>query len=468
MNNAGDVQQLARQIQGGQRAAAADALASIVAAGPELGDSWLQVANMALAIGELSLAESAARSYLAIDKGSIQRLVQCAGVIAETGRLDKALKLVRPRLKRKPDDAALNHFCGTVYQQLGDMALAARHLRTALKSANLSGATWLTLAAQHRFRDGDALLQEMLRLEDAFGRTDAHNQLQYRYALGKALLDLAQYDRAFDAFAAGAALATDASHYNAAGEAQRIDATIAADAASEPGPLPDGDDGRAIFLVGLPRSGTTLLQRILAAHRDVVDGGEFAGMGVASMDFLRRGERGTAALSDVATTYAHLRAERFGRKGMIVDKSINNSYYVGLIARAFPAAPIILLERDALDVAWSCFRTCFNRSMPWSWSLQDIAAHIRAEQRLVAHWKSVFAERVICVRYEDIVRRPQQVLPPLFARCGLEFNDNVYNFHRRRGAVTTASVAQVNQPLNDGSVGAARAVAHRMVGLDLL
>lgn len=446
-------------------------MADIVAAGAGLGERWLPFANAALSIGELSLAEAAARSYLALDKGNTQRLVQCAGIIAETGRLEKALKLVRPRLKRSPDDPALNHFCGTVCQQLGDMALAAKHLRVALKCANLSGATWLTLAAQHKFKDGDALLQTLLQLEDAFTRTDAFNRVQYHYAVGKALLDLGQYDRAFDAFAQGAALAPEAKHYNAAGEALRVDATIAADVAhtrsTMAAPAREATDGRAIFLVGLPRSGTTLLQRILAAHRDVAGGGEFAGMGVASMDLLRRGEHSAAALAEVGANYAHLQKERFGSKGLIVDKSINNSYYVGIIARVFPTAPIILLQRDALDVAWSCFRTCFNRGMHWSWALHDIAAHIRAEQRLLEHWKSAYAERVICVRYEDIVRRPEQVLPDLFDRCGLEFSSNVYNFYQRKGAVTTASVAQVNQPLNDNSVASAQLVAHRMAGLGL-
>ena len=422
MSSAADVQQLVKQIQGGHRAAAAGAMADIVAAGADLGERWLPFANAALSIGELSLAEAAARSYLALDKGNTQRLVQCAGIIAETGRLEKALKLVRPRLKRSPDDPALNHFCGTVCQQLGDMPQAAKYLRAALKSANLSGVTWLTLAAQHQFKDGDALLRKLLQLENAFGHTDAFNQVQYQYAVGKALLDLGQYDRAFDAFATGAALAQDARHYDAAGETERVDAVIAANSSGVGTEPVCGDGGRAIFVVGLPRSGTTLLQRILCAHEDVVDGGEFASMGVASMDLRRQGDASATALSEIRTIYAHLLKERFGSKGLIVDKSINNSYYIGIIARVFPSAPIILLQRNALDVAWSCFRTCFNKGLPWSWSLSNIATHIRAEQRLAAHWKSVLAERAICVQYEDFVRRPEQVLPDLFDRCGLEFN----------------------------------------------
>jgi len=441
-------------------------LATLVADSAPLGDLWLRAANAALTIGELSLAESAARNFLAVNKGQIQRLVQCAGVIAETGKLEKALKLVRPQLRRSPDDPALNHLSGTIYQQLGDMRLAAKHLRIALKGANLSGITWLTLAAQHKFKAGDALLHNLQQLDAAFARTVPTNQLQYQFAIGKALLDLRQYEQAFDAFAKGAELAPDANSYSAAAESLRVDAVIAA---HPPGSLsesaPSDASGQAIFLVGLPRSGTTLLQRILCAHNEVTDGGEFSGMGVATMDSRRRGDTGADALADVRATYAHLSQERFGAKGRIVDKSINNNYYVGTIASAFPTAPIIILERNVRDVAWSCFRTCFSKGMHWSWRLPDIASHIQAELRLIEHWKKVLPERVRVVQYEQLVRHPDLLLPSLFAHCRLEFNSNVYNFYQRKSAVTTASVAQVNQPLNAHSIDSSRFVAHRMAAL---
>jgi hypothetical protein len=84
------------------------------------------------------------------------------------------------------------------------------------------------------------------------------------------------------------------------------------------------------------------------------------------------------------------------------------------------------------------------------------------------HWKSALRDRIIVVEYERLVRNPEQVLPDVFARCGLEFSDNVYNFYQRKGPVTTASVAQVNRPLNDRSVDSSRVVAHRMGALDLV
>jgi tetratricopeptide (TPR) repeat protein len=379
------------------------------------------------------------------------------------------MKLVRPLLKKNPADASLNHFSGTVCQQLGDTQQAAKYLRTALQSAELSGVTWLTLAAQHTFTERDSLFERLRKLGDDFSKTNPLNQLQYHFAYGKALLDQREYDAAFDEYARGARLAPDRETYSASREALLVDSVISRYRRAESPGDASTDNGRAIFLLGLPRSGTTLLQRILSTNRKVVDGGEFAGIGVATMDFRRELDAGGSGIpGDVAASYLHLAKERFGTKGMIVDKSNNNLYYADIIADVFPGAPIILLERNALDVAWSCFRTCFNKGMPWSWALPDIAAHIRAMRHLADHWKSVMPERLVVVQYEAMVSDPERVLPDLFARCGLDFSEHVYNFYQRKGPVTTASVAQVSRPLNAHSIGSAQHVAHRMTALGSL
>jgi hypothetical protein len=106
--------------------------------------------------------------------------------------------------------------------------------------------------------------------------------------------------------------------------------------------------------------------------------------------------------------------------------------------------------------------------MHWSWALPDIATHIRAERRLMEHWKEVMPERLIVVQYEALVRDPEQLLPDLFARCGLDFNKHVYNFYQRKSPVMTSSVAQVKKPLNADSVGSAQQVIHRLTALGSL
>jgi len=475
VSNLGPVKDTLRHIQSGHREKAVTGIASIVQSGTDLGDLWLHLAHGALSLGELTLADSAARQFLAVDKSSEPRILQYAGVLAEAGRFEKALKTIRPRLKRNPSDVSLNHLLGTIYQQLGEIAHAAKHLRMALKGAQLSGVTWLTLAAQHKFKEDDVLFERLLGLEDAFATTDPFNQVQYHYAIGKALLDTRQYAAAFDAFAKGASLCAESSQYNAENETRRVDAIIAgnsADALTAAATAKSGSS-RTLFVVGLPRTGTTLLQRILSAHKGVCGGGEFSGMGVATMDWRRQSidnlaslgqqqDKGAAALAEIAQIYTHLADERYGSRGLIVDKSIANTQQVGLIARAFPDAPILVTERDILDVAWSCFRTCFNKGLAWSWSLENIAAHFKAEGKLLSHWKKVLGDRLIIVKYEELVSDSERVLPQLLESCGLEFDKNIYRFHQKKNPVTTSSVAQVNRPLNERAIGSARHVAEQM------
>jgi thioredoxin-like negative regulator of GroEL len=475
LSDASLVKLLLTQIKSGDREAAAASINELTSSSFDIGDLWITAARAAVTIGELTLAEICADKFLQIDTLDTQRALHTAGLLADAGRFDMALELIEPRLQQRPDDPSLNHLCGTVYQQLGQRQRAEQHLLCTLKTAALAGMTWLTLAAQHKFDDGDPLLRRLMSLKSAFSDTDPTNRMHYQYAVGKALLDRGDYEEAFDAFALGASLAPGATHYDPAKERRAIEAIIATNdkrtLAATARINSVGD--RNVFVIGPPRSGTTLLQRILTAHRDVAGGGEFSGIGVATMNLRREGLCSAAALSqfddagagkleDVGRSYTHLAIERFGVPHNIVDKSINNARFVGMIAKVFPEAPIIVLERDINDVAWSCFRTCFSQGQHWSWSLENIASHLKAELRLIDHWRDVLPGRLIDVRYENLVNNPEQELPALLRACGLPADDQVINFHRQEGAVTTASVAQVDQPLNTRSVGAAVHVAHRM------
>lgn len=475
MNDAAQAQTVFRLIQSGNRESAVEAIRKLTEVNAKLADQWLRISQAALSLGELSLASSCARRFLSVNRKQPQRALVTAGILAEAGRFDQALKTIRPFLKKDPHDPSINHLCGTIYQQLGETHLASKHLRATLRAANLAGPTWLTLAAQHRFTEDDPLLRQLLELEEPMAASEDPNRLQYQYALGKALLDVEEYDRAFDAFLRGAALAPAAGQYDPERESRRIDAVLAENDVSAVAAAcgPEHDDGRAIFVIAPPRSGTTLLQRILTAHKAVTGGGEFSSMGVAAMDLRRRAldscarlsasaDAGKAELGIVAKVYSHLLSERFGSRGTIVDKSINNTNYVGLIANAFPQAPIIVIERDIHDVAWSCFRTCFSKGMTWSWSLANIATHLRAERRLISHWQDTLADRITLVSYEKLVSEPDEELPRILKGCNLEPDANIINFHEGKIPVTTSSVVQVNKPLSTKAIGTSENVRHRM------
>jgi hypothetical protein len=212
---------------------------------------------------------------------------------------------------------------------------------------------------------------------------------------------------------------------------------------------------RTIFATGLPRSGTTLIEQVLTAHSAVADGAEIgtlevfaAQVGGASYPALTRCIETGGAAPTVRMWHRWL-DERFGATGRAVDKSVDVSRYLGLVAALLPEAPLIWITRDPLDRAWSCFRTNFNGgSIPWSYDL-------RLEDQLLAQWQEILGERLLVVPYEALVADPQAWIRRLLAHCGLAEEPAAFAPHENRRPVATASMVQVRRPINQGAVGAA-------------
>ena len=208
--------------------------------------------------------------------------------------------------------------------------------------------------------------------------------------------------------------------------------------------------------------GTTLVEQILASHSAVNDGGELnivqhlavaaGGNGGDTVDrYLASGGTPDA----LGALYLHLLDERFGSTGRIVDKTIDASRFMGLIATALPDAPLIWMRRDPLDNAWSCFRTFFIGGVAWSFDFADMAHHFRLEDQLMTFWKAMLGERLLVVPFGDLVEEPASWTSRLLAHCGLEEEAAVYAPHLTERRVATASSLQVRRPINRDGIGVA-------------
>ena len=164
----------------------------------------------------------------------------------------------------------------------------------------------------------------------------------------------------------------------------------------------------------------------------------------------------------IGNTYLDMLTARFGPDGRIVDKSLNTAPMTGLIRHVLPDAPIIWIRRTPEDAALSCFRTWFSQGMEWTWSLTDIAAKFRAEDRLYHHWADLHREAILTVEYEVLVAEPAAQIARMLAHCKLDPHPGLEAFHHTRRAVTTASRAQVRQALHAGSIGSARHYRQQM------
>ncbi|PTQ63761.1 tetratricopeptide repeat protein [Sphingomonas sp. PP-CE-3G-477] len=457
------------------RPAAVDAANRLVASNAMLGDQWQAIARFAVRVAEWPLAIDAMRRFVARKPGDLDRTLQLADIFASAGRLDDAIALIAPLAQRAPGDARLHHLLGTAYIQVGNVASGLDHLNAAARIWPASGMTWLAIASAQRYASGSTAFAALLTADRDTARAAPTARAAYLYAMGKAWEDLGEYDRAFDAFDMGATLIRGERPWDADGDeaaalalVKELDRSWLDEAA-----LPDLGPTGPIFVTGLPRSGTTLLDQILASHSVVSSGGELnllevatgdAGGSVASM--VRRHFETTldaeTAWGPIGLLYRHLVEQRGAPSARFVDKSLDTSRYAGLIRLAMPDARLIWIRRDPLDAAWSCFRTYFSQGLGWTFGLDTIARHFAAEDVLFEHWSGALGSRLLVVPYEELVQDIGEWVPRIARHAGLAFEPAMLDFHRLKRSVTTASVAQVRQPLYQRAVGGSAPYAARL------
>jgi len=299
----------------------------------------------------------------------------------------------------------------------------------------------------------------------AEGGLDVDAELHLRHALAKELEDLGRYDESFQHLLAGRSRKRNSSRYTFARDAELFEAVTRA----TPEPLPlaaQTTDDAPIFVVGMPRTGTTLLERMLASHSQVTSVGESQNFAVL---FKRATGTRTPTVLDPQTlaraagvdhaklgrAYLEHTAPR-GARGRFVDKMPLNFFYLGQIARALPAARMVVLRRHPLDTVVASFRQLFATTMPYyeyAYDLADTARYWLAFDALIAHWKRVLPGRLVEVQYESLVLEPETSLRAVLEHCGIQWEASCLEFERNREAVATASAVQVRQPIYASSVG---------------
>jgi tetratricopeptide (TPR) repeat protein len=424
---------------------------------------WFSIAHVLVRIGELELAISAAERGVEECGGSDEARFQLAHILSIVGRQVDAIEIVSKISAGKLNSVELDHFLGTCALETGDFDLARSALERVVALWRGSGVTWLSIAALPAVNDA-ALLDELNAARSDIEATTPDSQARWHYAKGTVLDRLGQCDEAFAAFAAGAELVRADRPYDA--DADRQEAMMLAaefDRAAIDriaGKVGVGTN-RPILVTGLPRSGTTLVEQILASHSNVAGGGELPfgsilarEVGGKTLSKLQSFVSGQGA-DRLAQLYLHLGNQRFGEGRRFVDKSLAVSRELGVLACTLPQARIVWLRRDPLDCAWSCFRTFFSQGVEWSWSLNDIALHFQAEDMLHSHWAEVLGDRILTLSYEELAADPANQTRRILDHVELDAEPATERGHRSRRAVTTASLAQVRQPIYRSSIGAA-------------
>jgi tetratricopeptide (TPR) repeat protein len=409
-------------------AEAVEALRRAVALAP--GDEAL-VARLASLQNRLGDAEEATKSLeegLRQRPDSVRLMVDLAVSRFEGGRMEEAETLCREILDRQPD-------CAAAYAILGRMAPE---------------------------RIDDREIAEITRLIAA-PDTSEDDRAQLLFILGEVRDARGDYAGAFDCFARGNARRRASTRFDIAAETsrfERIERTFSADGI---GSGRGGSDSTLpIFVIGMPRSGTSLIEQVLSSHSQVHGAGEVGDM-PSIVDAIDRQEEGgfpeaVAGLSpERLTRYGESYARRLRLYDAdalrITDKSVDNFLYLGLIRMILPGARIVHCRRDPAATCFSCFRQDFAQGLPYTSDLGDLGAYYRLYRDLMNHWSTVLGPEILhVVDYETFVTEPERETRRLLEHCGLAWEGACLAFHRNPRAVRTSSAVQVRRPVHSTAV----------------
>ncbi len=456
------LEQITQLVQARDLDKAAAALAKLLQKKGKAGLDWRQAANLASTLGDQDLVLTAVQKWCDDAPADPQRQVAVINALGAVARHRDAALAAR-KLQEHPQAAAEGFYLEGYYQaRFGrtDRALALQ--RKALELFPQHAPAWEQIALLGGYQDITADIAEMERLVASL---DAPQQrVPFYYALGRAYDRAGDYATAFARIQAGAQLRQQLSPFELQPQLdyyERLAASFSAERMQR-FTNPAGGSG-AVFVLSAPRSGTTLVEQILATAQGVTATGEHMLMRVASLplasmeppDMQRAEQFARRDWQQMAQAYLGRVRRRFNVDRHFTDKSLLNHNYAGLTAVLLPEARFIWLKRDPRDVAWSCFRSRISANR-WAQKLEDCLRYIEGLERLCTHWLDVLGDRVMVLEYEQLVTDPEATSAALFTHLGLQRPERWHEFHSSSSPVATASLAQVRQPLSPAAVGSWR------------
>lgn len=285
------------------------------------------------------------------------------------------------------------------------------------------------------------------------------------YALAKELEDIGEYKQSFSILQQGASLMRKSISYNEIAELSAIKDIISSTSTWAAEPIETSQKDGPIFIVGMPRTGTTLVERILLQHDNVYPLGEFSLfpqlLSVMANEHLQRNRSSTNNLHDAALQldfaelgrrYMEAAIEVSGGNTQVIDKLPVNFLYCGFIKKAIPNARIIHLSRNTMDSCYAIYKTLFINAYSFSYDFNELANYYAIYQKVMAHWHKTIPGQILDIKYEALVSTPTETATRLCEWCGLTFKSELLDFHKAAVTSTTASAAQIRRPIYTSSV----------------
>ena len=424
---------------------------------PSLTEAWFRAGALVYTLGHRDEAIGCFRRAAANGgKTSFGRLGKARALLIED-RNEEAEQVLRQTLAVDPGNAMAHDLLGNLLSEYGRFVEARECFQRAIAIAPLLAGSYYDLVRCRRVTsDDDGLLQRMQAALATPG-LEAPQRLRLHLAIGKAADDLGDYALAMQHFDAADDVRRSSASFDSATFSIEIDRLIARCTPELIAQAPELGSFHAtpVLIIGMPRSGTTLVEQIVSMHPEVGAGGELNFWNERGAEWHGSGPAGneTPFLARAAADYLGVLRAMAPMAARVTDKMPFNFLWAGLIHLAFPRAIIIHCRRAAVDTALSIHQTHFHPGLAFPTGGAELVAYFHSYQRLVDHWRSVLpADRFIEVDYEDLTRAPEPVIREIIAACGLAWHDACLRPESNPRAVKTPSKWQTRQPIYSSSV----------------
>jgi tetratricopeptide (TPR) repeat protein len=503
--------EVTRLIQTGDLKSAESLCNQLTSDFPQFYPGWHSASFIALCRGQIASASEMIQRALTNSPSDPRYLLQHARCLSAQRRLAESLASASAAEKGAARDPQLLDAIGSFYSSVGEHRRASEAYSQAIRLDPSRALYRFNRATVRRFlgeieaaeEDYDSVIalrptdyeaysnrselrkqtrernhiEAMERLV-ARGIPDWRGEVQLRYALAKEYEDLEQYPLSWSHLERGARLRRDHLQYDIRYDADTVDWIIKAFPSAPAEPVRGCPSPEPIFIVGMPRSGTTLVERILGSHSEVHAAGELNHFAAAMVSAVlsgsggRRLQRPQLVAASRELDFAALGVDYLERtrpataeRSRFTDKMPLNYLYCGLIRRALPNARIVHVTRHPMASCYAMFKTLFKDGYPFSYDLGEIAQYYAGYRRLMHHWRKSMPGVIYDISYERLVRDHEGECRRLLAACGLEWQDSCLEFHRNPTSTTTASASQVRRPLYDSSLGLWRHYGQQLQGL---
>lgn len=422
-------------------------------------DAHLNLGTLLQLRGEFAASETALRRAVKRDPRNPEALVNLGLTLAMRRSLSDAKECFEKAMRLKPRNASALCALGWLASIDGRFDAAEKLFREAIEIDPRKSAAWAWLSTLRRMTAADTDWLEGVE-EILAGGVPPAEESRLRFAMGKYFDDLGNYPRAFEQYKRGNDLYKRiVTPFDRASRTQFVDDMIRVYSRQrlEHPAAGVSESVKPVLVTGMMRSGTSLVEQIIASHPDAAGAGEldyWTDVGRRYAQIVRSQAPDVTLASTLANSYLRVLERHSQDARRVVDKSTFNSDYLGLVHLALPKARIIYLRRDPVDTCLSCYFQDFANAANFTWDLSDLAHYYREHYRLASHWRAVLPPNAFLeVPYAELVADPEAWSRRIIEFIGLQWDPRCLEFHRTERAVVTASNWQVRQRIYSRSVG---------------